>query len=190
MNAIHEETYKGFTIEIHVDEFPCDPRKEYDHAGNLIFFHSRYNLGEQNLFDSPQECIDILTRTKAYFLPVYLNDHSGLRISAAPFSCHWDSGQIGFIYISREDAHKKFGPRPKSKTMKLLQAEIIEYDCYISGQVYGYIVKDSSGNDQDSCWGFYGEIDYVISQAREFIDYQVKALDNFKRIIGRQKNEN
>jgi hypothetical protein len=38
------------------------------------------------------------------------------------------------------------------------------------GEVYGYVVADGD-DDMDSCWGFYGDIEYVISQAKESAEY-------------------
>jgi hypothetical protein len=37
-------------------------------------------------------------------LPLYLYDHSGITMSCGPFSCPWDSGQVGIIKCSLADA--------------------------------------------------------------------------------------
>lgn len=36
-------------------------------------------------------------------LPLYLYDHSGITMSTTSFNDRWDSGQVGYIYASRED---------------------------------------------------------------------------------------
>lgn len=35
-------------------------------------------------------------------LPLYLYDHGGITIKTNPFSCPWDSGQVGWIYAIKE----------------------------------------------------------------------------------------
>jgi len=42
-------------------------------------------------------------------LPLYLLDHSGITISTRDFNDRWDSGQIGWTYVSNEDIAKEFG---------------------------------------------------------------------------------
>jgi len=39
---------------------------------------------------------------KHVILPLYLYDHSGITMSTSVFSCPWDSGQVGWIYASKQ----------------------------------------------------------------------------------------
>lgn len=39
-------------------------------------------------------------------LPLYLYDHSGISMSTSDPGCRWDSGRVGYIYVSLEDAKK------------------------------------------------------------------------------------
>jgi hypothetical protein len=167
--------YRNYTIDIEPEYYPSDPRKEFDHAGKMVCFHPRYQLGEKHDFSSPQDALDFFKREKAYFLPVYMYDHSGITISTSPFSCPWDSGQVGYIYITRKDAQKEFGPRPRRRALACLQSEIEVYDDYLTGNVYGYVVKNAAGEEIDSCWGFYGnpEKSGCIEQARAVIDENI-----------------
>lgn len=41
-------------------------------------------------------------------MPLYLMDHSGLAMQTESFHDPWDSGQVGWIYVSKEDALKEF----------------------------------------------------------------------------------
>ena len=100
-----------------------------------------------------------------YMLNLYLYDHSGITISTAPFSCRWDSGQVGVIYIEDKDAEKEFGKKPEEtqkefdeRVYKYLRGEVEVYDQYLTGEVYGFFVyekkefsltkvyKDGNGN--------------------------------------------
>jgi hypothetical protein len=170
------EEYKGYRIEVRQEEYPIDPRKEFDHLGTIISLHSRYCLGEKHSFASSAEILSHLQEISAYWLPVYLYDHSGITISTKPYTCPWDSGQIGVIYVSWEKAKAEFGPCPKRKALKCLESEIREYDDYLTGNVYGYCIIDNEGNEIDSCWGYYGnpEESGLLQAAKESIDYIIE----------------
>lgn len=50
-----------------------------------------------------------IIRKKFIILPLYLYDHGGITISTRPFSCPWDSGQVGYIYASKDKFRKETG---------------------------------------------------------------------------------
>ncbi len=109
-------------------------------------------------------------------LPLYLYDHSGITMNTTGFSCKWDSGQVGYAYVSKEDIYKE-GIRAKGKSGRyvkttdrnwknaahaVIEDEVSTYDMYLKNEVYGYIVdkqlEDGSWEElHDSCWGFYSE---------------------------------
>lgn len=86
-------------VRIEQDEDGCNPRTEWDNAGTMVCFHSRYHLGDMEnkkpIFDTPEEFRQWWKDNGdgGILIPVFLYDHSGLRISTGPFSCPWDSGQ-------------------------------------------------------------------------------------------------
>ena len=118
------ETYKlknGKTLEIVQDNNPDSPR-EWDNMGTMICFHGRYNLGDKHNYDhrdysgwEEMETAIIKNESPAVILPLYLYDHSGITISTSPFSCGWDSGQIGFIFVSKEKLRKEYGVKRITK---------------------------------------------------------------------------
>lgn len=186
--------HNGKTIKIYSDEDPPNPRTEFDHAGTMVCFHRRYVLGDKNhglsftdYNNSWDELHDAIQRQKggAVIFPLYLYDHSGLRIRAGSFQgllpqghAEFDSGQVGFIFVSKTKVLSEFGW--KSITAKRravleegLLAEVEEYDQYLSGDVWGYTVtthyRDELTNadvEQDSCWGCFG-LDYARKLAKE-----------------------
>lgn len=96
---------------------------------------------------------------------LYLYDHSGLAMSTGSFSCPWDSGQVGFIYVSREQVLKEYGwkrltAKRREQIETYLTGEVETYDQYLQGQVYGFVVEkfeDGDWVEDDACWGFYGD---------------------------------
>ena len=98
-----------------------------------------YKLSSKGFIDK------YLNRLEKYVFiqELYLYDHSGITISTGPFSCQWDSGQIGWIYVAKEKIRKEWGvkrisPKLQEQIYKVLDSEVEEYDDYLTGQVYGY----------------------------------------------------
>ena len=158
------------TLKIYMDDEPLNPRTEWDNFGHMVCFHKRYDLGDEGHgitesdFESWDELENFLRREKmaAVILPVYMYDHSGITIRCGSFHDRWDSGQIGFIYATREDIRKNWNVKRATKDLleqarKLLLAEVGEYDDYLTGNVYGYVLEDGLGNEICSAWGYYGD---------------------------------
>lgn len=160
-----EETeYDGYSVEIVQDINSTSPRKDCNNLGTMLCRHCDYNLGDVQA-SSGQEIIDMiedLDNSGGLWLPLYLYDHSGITMSTTKFSCSWDSGQVGIIYITREKIIKEYSCKRISKKLKeniykCLKAEVQEYDYYLTGNSWGYRIKDSDGKEVDSCFGFYGD---------------------------------
>lgn len=97
-------------------------------------------------------------------LPIYMYSHSGETISTTPFSCRWDSGLVGYIYMTATKAKENGFTKGKNidwkKVNECLKSEIKVYDMYIKGDVYGFrafeVIDNEVQQDDDSCWGFLG----------------------------------
>jgi len=130
-----------------------------------------------------------MNEQQALVLPVYAYIHSGMTISTertGQFTDRWDSGQLGVIYILHDKIIEEWGdlsPESMEKATKCLIAEVEELDCYLTGQVYGYVITRPSETcphcqhnhgpeEVDSCWGFIGDIEYCREQAM----HSVKAI--------------
>ena len=111
-------------------------------------------------------------------MPLYLYDHSGLTISTSGFSCPWDSGQVGYIYITDADIRKEYGVKRISKQLRervtqYLVNEVETYDKFLTGQVYCYTIENPEGEEIDSCWGFFDDYDlkYISEQINSQLAY-------------------
>jgi hypothetical protein len=118
-----------YTLKIEQDELRDSPRT-WDNLGNMVCFHKRYNLGDSHDYDidsheSWDELEKALNREHdiAVILPLYLYDHSGITMNTVGFSCGWDSGQVGFIYVTKEKLRKEFmlseSAKPFYKKLKI-----------------------------------------------------------------------
>lgn len=176
-SLVEKEEYKGYRIELHLDFDPLNPRTEWDNFGTMVFFHRGYDLGDKHSY-SIEDLKEIVNGDDYFTLPVYMYEHSGITISTGRFSCQWDSGQLGHIIVSKEAAKKEFPNLSDSeleeRVYTLLQGEVETYDHYLTGSVYGFVVKDKTGEEIESCWGFYGDSDYPMQEAKSTVDYLVK----------------
>lgn len=149
--AIHKETRpNGYTVEMHIDEMNGNPREEWDHFGTIIG-EGKYS----HLTDKEKDPYDELEKV--------------IRINFSSFS--------GYIYATHDQIRKEYGKKRLSQKTKrlaesLLLAEMKEFNAWLEGEVYGYIVKDSYGEIADSCWGYYGpdEYDRALEEARNIAD--------------------
>jgi len=203
--------YKGYTIEVKQDENAESPR-EWDNFGHMVCFHKRYNLGDKDtnltsdMFRSWKELENyLINEMKAIIIaPLYMYDHSIQRIKIGNFyNCglpqghaQFDSGQIGYIYATDTDIKENFDVQRITKKVieqakKVIEGEVNTYDAWISGQVYGYNIKNEKDNNLDGCWGYYGDIEYMINEAKIVIDNDIKyrRIEKQKRIKAYIKNK-
>jgi hypothetical protein len=184
--------YQGHTINVLYDIDPVNPREEYDNLATMVCFHSRYNIGDKHDYSDSEEFLADVADLDTYentaeeihnrvsemkangdihILPVYMYDHSGTTISTTPFSCPWDSGQVGFIYVTKETLAKEgLADKTSEEIHSYLKNEVTEYDNFITGQMYGFEIEETG----DSCYGFSGS-DHVASGLLENAQASIEA---------------
>ena len=103
-----------FLREMYLNTVGNDERgmQRYERMVNMAW--SRHMTGDH---PDPRAVDDRMLRViseKYLMLPLYLYDHSGLALRTESFigkavHAEWDSGQVGWIYVSKEAALKEFG---------------------------------------------------------------------------------
>ena len=161
--------YKGHTVRLRPDQDAENPRKCFDHLTTFAFFHRKYNLGDKVEIKSEdypgwtEMERDIVRIYKpSYITPVYMYDHSGLVLSTSPFSDPWDSGQVGFMWITDPDI-------PQDKLPGVVEAEIKELNMWLSGDVWTIDIDDG----KECLGGVYG-YDYAVKEAKRMINNMEK----------------
>lgn len=189
-----------FRYKIEQDEDPMHPRKEFDQVCKMACWHSRYKLGDEQPKESGAEflwnlagyteetpwwpeneiiekAISRLKKNGYEILPLYLYDHGGITMNTTGFTCRWDSGQVGWIYVDKESIVSnwpKEAHRWRKKAIEVMLGEVKEYDMFLTGDVHGYIISkweevdgewEEVDDRYDSCWGFYGE-EYCEEEAK------------------------
>jgi hypothetical protein len=192
--AIRTEEYRGFKIKFFQDMNPESPR-ENDNIGKMVCFHKRYDLGDKHdlktdNFGGWNEIQDYLIKelNAVIIHPLRLYDHSGITISMGnsyPYNDQWDSMMVGFIYVDKDTLKKEYCVKnvtklAMQKAEKYIAGEVDDYDKYLRGDVYGYVIVDADGEELDSCWGIYGGEEDTIKECQEYIDATIKASNESK----------
>ena len=189
-NIIENEKYQ---LEIFEALDPTNPR-EFDNLGTMVCFHRRYNLGDDSDLDSSdfsswEELEEYLYKTEKALIviPVFMYDHSGLTVNTTGFSCPWDSGQIGHIYVSKEKIRNEYSCKRISKKLKeqiheMLVSEVSIYNDYLIGNVYEFHITDKdNGEVVSSSCDFYGT-DYMENGLFDYASEYFTELD-FKEAL-------
>ena len=178
-------------LKVGQDECPLNPREDWDNLGNMICFHRRYCLGDYELSKEyePNDYYKLKERKDVVILPLYLYDHSGITMNTTGFSCRWDSGQVGFIYVTHETIRKEFGVKRvtqelREKVKGYLEGEVEVYDQYITGDVYYFSIYQKETCNlgceheeiEDTIGGFFGYdikengiLDHITVEDREAV---------------------
>jgi hypothetical protein len=162
----------GHILQIFQDTQAESPRS-WDNLGTMAIFHRKYNFGDPTDFSSDDfpgwAAMEDHIKTElksAVCIPIYLYDHGGITINTQGFSSPWDSGQVGFIYVTEKKLKDTYGEKDLTdtdieKAKASLEGEVTIMNRYIMGDVYGFhvIKRELEKEDQimDSCSGFYGE---------------------------------
>lgn len=188
----------GLRIRVMTDENAQDPR-ENDNVSRMACTHKRYDLGDEkwgidssqfDSWDEVQAAIEEEHKPVA-ILPLSLTDHGGLSMSIG-VSRGWDSGQVGFIYVTREALDEAWGAehvqamteQERVETAeRCMRAEVAEYDAHLRGEVYRFVIeepkkcgecKHTEWTEVESLCGFYG-YDEVCATAREMAEAIVES---------------
>ena len=113
------------------------------------------------------------------FLSLNIYDHSGISMYSGDVNDHydakWDCSEVGWIYTTKEEILKYRTATEENwreVAKESIEYEVKEYNQYLTGEVYGYILEyfepddpdaeytldDEDGwTEKDACWGFYSD---------------------------------
>lgn len=164
-NQVEHHVVNGCNVFIMQDTSPECPLDMYEYTCTIVCWHRRYSLGhkQREQFATPDDFITWWNENHAdtgTLKPLYLYDHSGQAISTTPFACPWDSGKVGYAFITAERAKEHGVPDPA----QTIEDEVKTYGQWLSGDVYGFTIEDEEGNVIDCSWGYFG-LDCVKEEA-------------------------
>ena len=183
-------TQTGMRVTKAIDEYPINPRELNANLTTMICHCRNYSLGDVKEseqfegFTSLKELKQALVEyygEMAYIKPLSLYDHSTQTLAIGEPTDMWDSGYVGFIFVTKEQARKEYGVKRITKSIlekieKLAQAEVEEYNkVWLWGEVYVLSLErvftnidnknDSFEEFVDSIGGFTFDNDYTVEEA-------------------------
>lgn len=193
-DSLHQIEYKGYTIFVKQDDSPMNPRTEWDNITKMCCFHKRYELGDKEpgfreddfgSWEALEKAI-ILQEKPMAILPLYLMDHSGLTIKTSSFNDPWDSGRVGFVWITKKEYFNNWSAKDHriskarlKRAYEILEQDVRVYNDYLTGSCYGYEVEDPEGEPIDSCWGYY------LSEGEKYNDEKNEMFNNGRAAVDR-----
>ena len=193
---IDEIVEDDLRLRVYQDDDNSNDPMGWDNLGTIATWHRNYQLGNMQPGGDPQEFLDELEEEygdNLVILPVYMYDHSGITINTSGYSCSWDSGQLGYIYVTPDEIIKEYGKldnESKKKARAVLEAEIEIYDHHIRGNVYNFTLekrdscKEYKHDDWeiiDSVGGFIGDFKDNYNGMKDHIPPEAENM--FKRMM-------
>lgn len=187
------KTYKqtGMRVVKSYDEYAESPRA-WDNLTTMICHHNRYALGDVeksrqfNGFTSLKELKKELVEhygEMAYIQSLSLYDRTTQTLSIGEPTDRWDSGYVGFIFVTKEQARKWYNVKRVTKAIlekieKSAQAEVELYNkIMLWGEVYSLEVQkvftnidnpmDTYVETEDCICGFTFNNKYTVEKAIE-----------------------
>jgi hypothetical protein len=143
--------------------------KKRGHDNDVIRYDWVVNYLADNCDDDVIEVVGEIVAKHVLILPIYLYDHSGITVSHGGFGCSWDSGKVGYHYVTAATIASEWDG-DWGKARNYLKCELSTYDDYLTGNVWGFTLESSDEdcegceelcdccewNHAESCWGFVG----------------------------------
>ena len=187
--AIETIDYRGYKIKIYQDEgYNISPDEDKNEDLFLVGYHRDFTVERDDVLtkricqvvmgDEPdddeqrQEAKDIKKKYHVFGLEAYIHSGVSLALSREGNFCdrQWDVSQLGAVFVGKEVW------KGKKKAREVALSLIEEWNSYLSGEVYGYVLEDKEENMLDSCWGYVGDIKYCIEEAERVCNHYPEQL--------------
>ena len=124
--------YKGYRIRIEHDDNSDDPDDWEDEDRFLIYHHREFTVAKEGF--------DVFEINKAedeyYIFPVEAYIHSGIHLNLFTGTkfCIFDSSVSGYVLVRKTSFSEE-------DSIKVAESLISDWNMYLSGEVYGYIIE-------------------------------------------------
>ena len=180
----------GWTFNVCYDTIEESPFEMFDRIGTILTTDNRYWTGDEVIgcdiddYDV-EEFLKSVKDNGGIVLPICAYIHSGVTVWHSDFEGRavdsWDSGVIGFSYITAETIQKEYGAvndETRQKAAKALDSELKAIDTIMNAPAYGLVLEDDRYNTIDSIWGLYG-----YDSIADMVEYHIHDFDIPKNIL-------
>lgn len=162
-------------LELYYDGFCTENPLEYSLC-SIDLFHQRegcwvgsnynwaYYKGIRDRYtdaddDTYVRALKEIRRKGGVVLPVYCYEHGRITFRCSSFSDPWDSGQVGYAYMTTEQIAELGWPKGKRGRKKAAEEYIRhcvgEMAAWTNGDIYGFAIFDKDGELIDGSGEFY-----------------------------------
>lgn len=105
----------------------------------LAGYSRRYNLNETDI-EQPETLDELEKAIKEKYdimaiLPLYMFEHGNMLLDVADFGDRWDSGRIGFVFVTKENA-KEFELKDEKDAIESIKEGIKYYNRLNNDSIY------------------------------------------------------
>lgn len=164
----------AWSVTIYLDEFCENPNQSGDNDLFLLSYHRDFWVEMDKVvtkaelleaFEEPKKS-DVASRFHIFPIEAYI--HSGVVLAFSKCGnfpdLQWDVSLVGAILADKKEFRNR-------KTAERAAISLLDmWNQYLSGDVYGYVVKDPNGKEVDSCCGFYG-LDYAREEGMKALKF-------------------
>ena len=184
MEAVETKRIGKYKIDVVQDEDANSPDYWENDEAFVVYDHRQFSVSRDGFV--PRDIFDHISSGKKlydghYVFVLYAYIHSGVALSVGNHNfpdARRDVSSTGFVLVKRQK-----GMYNREKAFKLAEAITEEWNQYLSGDVYGYKVYDMTACEEDddegelveSCWGFYGDPEYCMTEAVNVVESLIEA---------------
>ena len=199
-NAIYSETIGKYRVNIFPDEWPICPVTDCDILGTFTrYYEGKRHVAETN-HKNPASLLQAeFEHCKDNKMSVVFGFSVGRyeRLNWKEINW-WDITEDtaddfdGIYYISSSEVKKEYGHKkkaiknekngktewftPRQMAIRGMVSLLENMRDYYEGNVYGYVIADTeTGEESDSCWGFFGDFDGdVLEEAKRIVQWNIE----------------
>jgi hypothetical protein len=185
MEPIKKIEKNGLTLTIQYDEYPESPFEDWDFPETFGIDMSNhkdykkpfcaecpvsvsdfieYQRNPKTVYSEEEKTAFKQFKEEYLWEYVYLYDHGGRTVNTTGFSCRWDSGTAGLVYITRKVAAAEQLP------VDYLVDQVQLLDWVLQGTCYSFRITNNDGVVLGSCSGYWGDMQYAEQEALEALD--------------------
>jgi len=190
---IKEEKYKGYRIKIIQDD-DYDQNDDEDNSLFIVAYHRDFRLTRNKIVTQDQAASiargenpdeqgtrTVVDKYWCFNLEAYIHNRVVLALAGEGNfpDRQWDVSLLGLVLVERNEYWDTIG-KAKEAARELIK----EWNYSLSGEVYGYKILNASEEEVDSCWGFVGEFEYCLKEAKNAIDAHEENLNKKEKQDG------
>ena len=176
--TVEEKQVGPFTVETWLDQdagqFENPAQDFWDQGVQFVTWERNSTLSDLHSWEDKEAVVRIAEKDGCTVFSLYKYEHGAVAYKTSPFSCPWDSGQVGFVIVAAD----------YDDPQNVAEACCKAVTGWCNGEYYGFSVKDEDdeileccGGFDDSDWALAEGVDQANYCLEEYYEKQAKELE-------------